>query len=132
MGLLPEVPHLYPRARQVVAPDVLPLKHGQRSHRATLPNFPTNFIMTQEALNDKLAQLGRIIFTKVTEMVQEDQADEVCEEIMEHAEKLGLAKLELFDPEIHGHDINAEPGEDIIWTWHFLPKNWQQLYHNAD
>lgn len=69
--------------------------------------------------------LGRTIYAKVTGHIGAGEGDEWCEEIMDQAFKLGLAKREIYDPETHGQNIGAEPGEDVIWTWGFLPKDWQ-------
>jgi len=77
------------------------------------------------ALFSLFEMLGRTIYAKVTGHVGCGEADEWCEEVMEEAEKIGLARREVFDPEIHGHEIDAEPGEDVIWTWGFLPEGWQ-------
>ncbi len=70
-------------------------------------------------------QLGRAVLAKVTNHVGCGEGDEWCDEVMEEARKLGLCARETYDPEVHGHDIDAEPGEDIIWTWRFLPDDWR-------
>ena len=43
---------------------------------------------------------------------------------MEMAAEIGLARRELYNPEIHG-SIDAEPGESTIWTWRHLPDGWK-------
>lgn len=96
----------------------------------TMSDLPKNSESTQKAVaNEDLfslfEMLGRSIYAKVTGHVGCGEGDEWCEEVMEEAEKLGLARREVFDPEIHGHEIDAEPGEDVIWTWAFLPEGWQ-------
>ena len=70
------------------------------------------------------AILGRRLYAKITSHVGDGECDEWCEEVMEMAAEIGLAKREIYDPEIHG-SIDAEPGADTIWTWRHLPDGWQ-------
>ena len=43
--------------------------------------------------------------------------NEVSEDIMPIFVKHGLAERVLYDSEKHGEDIDAEPGEDMIWRF---------------
>lgn len=70
------------------------------------------------------ASLGRYIFDKVTDHVACGECDEWCEEAMTHAEKLGLALREYWNPEKHSH-IDGSPGT-WVWTWKHLPDNWRE------
>lgn len=81
----------------------------------TLPphNLPTLF-----------SDFGRRLFAKITEHTAAGECDEWCEEAMELATKLGLARQETYDPELHG-SIDAEPGSSLIWTWRHLPAGWR-------
>lgn len=64
----------------------------------------------------KFAKLGYEMYRRVTSAVAEANGDEWCDQIMEEAERIGLARKEQYDPEVHGDGVNAERG-DIIWFW---------------
>ena len=65
---------------------------------------------------EKYAKLGYEMYRRVTSAVAEASGDEWCDQIMEEAERIGLARKEQYDPEVHGDGVNAERG-DIIWFW---------------
>lgn len=70
------------------------------------------------------AILGRRLYASITSHVADGECDEWCEDVMEMATEIGLAKREQYDPEIHG-SIDAEPGVSTIWTWRHLSGGWK-------
>ena len=66
--------------------------------------------------DDKFAAFGRAIFEAVTENVAQGYIGEQEHEILEIAERHGLAKQVKYDPKKHGPITDVEPG-DTCWVW---------------
>lgn len=71
------------------------------------------------SLNSMFTTFGWQLFMAITNRVADGQCDEWCEDAMEKAVSIGLARKERYNPSVHG-DMEADAG-DAIWTWNHLP-----------
>lgn len=71
---------------------------------------------TQIKATSDFAAFGREVFERITARVSDMMIGEEDEEIMEIAERHGLAKQVPYKPEVHGEGMEIEPG-DMIWWW---------------
>ena len=62
------------------------------------------------------ATFGALMWKLIERMGGEFCADEWSEEVLPLAQKAGLCKRVIYDPEKHGDGIDAEPGSEI-WYW---------------
>ena len=82
------------------------------------------------SLRSMFATFGWKLFMEITSRVADGECDEWCEDAMEKAVAIGLAKKEPYNPAIHG-DMEADAG-DAIWTWHHLPSGWNKAVEFID
>ena len=70
-------------------------------------------------MNDdqRYAEFGKGVWKFITETYDEDFCgDVISEDILPIAQRCGLCERVPYAPEIHGDDVELEPG-DIIWWW---------------
>ena len=69
-----------------------------------------------EATDARHAEFGRLMWERI-----EKKGGDYCwqpesEDILPLAEKAGLCRRVKYDPDLHGEDMEADPG-DVIWFW---------------
>lgn len=66
--------------------------------------------------SEKLAALGLAVLVEIKEGMVDGCVDIDLYELADRAVDLNLMKRVAYDPEIHGRNVEADPG-DIIYWW---------------
>jgi len=87
---------------------------------------PTGKLMQDELLahcrslaassQEKYTAFGKAMWDYIIERGSSFCWEEISDEILSKAHQAGLCQRVIYDPEQHGHDIEADPGCEI-WYW---------------
>jgi hypothetical protein len=70
----------------------------------------------EQPIDPRHATFGKLVWDMIRKIGGEFCGDEWSEVVLPLAERAGLCNRVTYDPEKHGEEIEAEPG-DTIWWW---------------
>lgn len=77
--------------------------------------YPIGHVEAQRVADPRFEQFGRAVWSMITKIGGDFCGNEWSEDVLPLAEKAGLCRRVIFDPAVHGEDIEADPGCEIWW-----------------